>query len=78
MLTPHAVSVWWHRGLYLCLLAFVSTLVWLVEPRPMHWLITLDSARQALGARSFSEYKMRARRWWTWRRKYASRTKLNV
>ena len=39
---------------------------------------SLESIRRTAAAASPAECKLRFRRWWRWRTKYAARTKLNV
>lgn len=74
----HGVNPWWYRIFYACCCVFATSLVYLIEPRPMHWLPSLNRLRQGLGLGSFSDLKRRARGWWRWRKRYATRTKLNV
>ena len=75
-LAPNHLSSYWYFTLYVSAFCFVSTLVYLVEPRPMHWLPMLGRVRRGLG--STSELKRRVRGWWRWRKRYETRTKLNV
>ena len=66
---------------YLCgcsFLAFVVSMVLLVEPRPLHWMPSLEAIWTTLRRCSLSECKVRMRRWWRWRSKYAAKSKLNV
>ena len=60
--------------------AWVVSLVLLVEPRPSHWLPSLQSMRNVVAAGDPRQCKQRLRAWWRWRNKYAQqqRTKLNV
>ena len=57
---------------------FCASLALILEPRPMHWLPSLERGWQTLRRCSPSECKARVRRWWRWRTKYSARTKLNV
>ena len=54
----------------------VSIAIYLLEPRPQHFVPTLERIRESLG--SPSTWGHSARRWWRWRKKYENRTKLNV
>lgn len=70
----------WSWACCFCCLSTLAMLVYVIEPRPLHWLPSLRSvcdAASGLCSRP-SEIKMRIRRWWRWRNKYAQRTKLNV
>jgi len=69
---------WWKLTLGLSTLVFVASLIFLVEPRPSHWMATMGQIEHWLWVGSFGEQRMRIRRWWRWRKKYAMRTKLNV
>ena len=61
-------------------LTFLLSTIYLVEPRPSHWLPALDNLCRLLGRFNPREWVARGRRWWKWRRKYESyrNTKLNV
>ena len=69
---------------YYCLggssLVFVVSLVLLIEPRPSEWLPSLEQFSGSLSRCSITEWKVRFRRWYRWRSKYAAgvSTKLNV
>ena len=69
-------SWYWLRGIFGLL--FIMSLVFLVEPRPSHWLPSLESMAATTRRCSLTECKLRVRRWWRWRTKYAVKTKLNV
>ena len=56
----------------------VASGIFLVEPRPSHWLATFGQVRHFLWRASGGELRRRLRRWWRWRKKYAMKTKLNV
>ena len=56
----------------------VMSFVLIIEPRPMHWLPSLESILRSMGRLSPTEIKLRVRRWWQWRKRYATKTKLNV
>ena len=56
---------------------FIGTLIYLLEPRPLHWLPSSETIREA-GSFRLSEWRWRIQRWWRWRRQYETKTKLNV
>ena len=70
-------NVWFYMMVCSTTSCMVSLVV-LIEPRPMHWLPSIESITSSMGRCSPSEWKLRIRRWWRWRTKYAARTKLNV
>ena len=73
------VSGWWRVSALGSAFLFVIGLVFLIEPRgPSQWFATLGSMEHAAWTSGLPEMRMRMRRWWRWRKKYASRTKLNV
>merc|ERR1712087_766971 len=72
------VSWLWKLVFTCCIIIFIIALVFLIEPRPSHWLETIGQIEHLLWTRTFSETRTRVRRWWRWRKKYALRTKLNV
>ena len=59
---------------------FVVSIIYLIEPRPSHWLPSLNNITRTTGRCNPKEWMARARRWWQWRKKYESqrKTKLNV
>lgn len=70
---------WSMKVIWTCsLLALVASGIFLVEPRPSHWLATFGQVRHFLWRASGGELRRRLRRWWRWRKKYAMKTKLNV
>ena len=74
---PGVHSYLWYMAAWTGGILSVLSMVYLVEPRPTHWLPWLHNAWD--GCRGgFSEWKLRARRWWRWRRRYETKTKLNV
>ena len=60
------------------MITFIASAIYLIEPRPSHWMTTLGQIEHWVWTRTFREQWMRVRRWWRWRKKYAMRTKLNV
>ena len=82
------IVIWSSRGavhwgfrlsLYVSWSTFVLALIFLVEPRPSHWLARLSEIEHSVWtSHSVSEQRMRMRRWWRWRKKYATNTRLNV
>jgi hypothetical protein len=76
-LMPPPVPVGWYYCNYVSLLLIALSLVYIVEPRPRHWLVWADGVRRA-GVGSVGELRLRLRRWWRWRKKYETKTKLNV
>jgi hypothetical protein len=77
-LAPPPVSVWWKITFWFCMSILFATIVYLVEPRPSHWIPAVGQMEHLFWSASFAEQWVRIKRWWRWRRKYASRTKLNV
>lgn len=69
--------IWFHI-LWVSCTATVVSLVLLIEPRPSHWLPSMEKISSGVAKCSPAEWKLRMRRWWRWRTKYAARTKLNV
>ena len=51
--------------------------IYLAEPRPSHWFPSLESVLYH-PSRTWSDCKMRVQRWYRWRKRYESRSKLNV
>ncbi len=82
------IVIWSSRGavhwcfrwsLWLSWSTFVVALIFLVEPRPSHWLARLGEIEHSVWTSgSVTEQRMRMRRWWRWRKKYATNTHLNV
>ena len=74
------MSVHWvfYLVLGLCVPLFVASVVFLIEPRPSHWLVTLGQVRDFMWRATGGGARRRLRGWWRWRKKYAMRTKLNV
>ena len=60
----------WGSGLLL-----LVTLVFIFEPRPQHWLPSLEGVAKAVGSGSGSEWKRRIRNWWKWRTRHHARTR---
>ena len=77
-LSPQPVSSWWKVTLGLCIALLLATVVYLVEPRPSHWVPAVGQMEHLFWSASLSEQWLRVKRWWRWRKKYASKTKLNV
>ena len=74
---PGVHSYLWHVSAWMGGILCVLSMVYLVEPRPMHWLPWLQNLWD--GCRGgVSEWKLRVRRWWRWRKRYETKTKLNV
>mmetsp|Transcript_62548 Transcript_62548/g.104088 ORF Transcript_62548/g.104088 Transcript_62548/m.104088 type:complete len:136 (-) Transcript_62548:72-479(-) len=78
VLAPFAITWLWKLVFIFCCIVFFIATVFLIEPRPSHWLTTLGQIEHWLWTRTLVEQRMRVRRWWRWRKKYAMRTKLNV
>jgi hypothetical protein len=78
MLSPTPVSGWWKVTLFLCIMLLIGNAIYLIEPRPSHWLPSIGQIEHLFWSASLAEQRERVRRWWRWRKKYAARTKLNV
>ena len=76
--SKHSVHWGWKLSLGLSATGFVGAIIYLVEPRPSHWLPSLGRLEHLAWTGSWSEHKQRFRRWWRWRKKYAVNTRLNV
>ena len=75
--TPPSHMWMWRIGASGSLLLAMLCIVYIVEPRPSHWLPYLTSFWDGCHA-SFSGKKDRVRRWWRWRKRHEMKTKLNV
>jgi len=76
-LLPKASHLWyWSCGASVSI--SLGVLIYLVEPRPLHWLPSLERIRATVGTPS--SWSQGVRRWWRWRKKYErqQKTKLNV
>ena len=71
-----AASRWWYWGGVFSWALTTAAIAYLVEPRPSHWLPSLERIRATLGTPS--AWHQSLRRWWRWRKKYERKTKLNV
>ena len=74
----HRVHWGWRVSFGLSVFGFVVALIFLIEPRPSHWLPSLSRFEHSVWTSRWSEHKQRMRRWWRWRKKYATNTRLNV
>ena len=77
------VEWWWYYVRNASVLLASLCIVFLIEPRPSHWWPWLQNCKNTLsstlqGRFSLTECKLRLRRWWKWRTRYATKTKLNV
>ena len=72
------VATFWYVMLVTCVMLCAASVVYLVEPRPSHWLPALSQIEFVAWTSSFAEKRARTMRWWRWRKKYAARSKLNV
>ena len=68
-----AVHWIWRLSFGLCCVSFVVALIILIEPRPSHWLPSLSRFEHSAWTSRWSEHRQRMRRWWRWRKKYATR-----
>ena len=78
MASPFRVHWAWRWSLGISIVSCLGAIIWLVEPRPSHWLPSLSRFEHAAWTNSWNEHKQRMRRWWRWRKKYAVNTRLNV
>lgn len=78
MASPYRVHWAWHWSLGVSIVSCLGAVIWMVEPRPSHWLPSLSRFEHAAWTSGWNEQRQRMRRWWRWRKKYAVNTKLNV
>lgn len=64
----------WYYLRTISALLTVFGIVYIAEPRPSHWLPSLQNLRDATMRCSLTETKLRMRRWWRWRTKYETKT----
>ena len=78
VIPSHRVHWSWFYLCFLAIICFIGSTVVLIDPRPMHWLPSLSNMAGSCRRCSPTECRMRVRRWWHWRTRYAAKTKLNV